>query len=134
MTDVRKVMVAVFMTHGIAIVTALVSAVILWRSAWRGLLPTYIRRGIGVTIGVIVFIGVVASIDFDVFFTRFHQAFFPPGTWTFPEGDTLIQLYPLQFWMDAVRQMAVVIVLEVALTYGLALVLSRWLIPRQSPE
>jgi integral membrane protein (TIGR01906 family) len=40
-------------------------------------------------------------LDFGDLFVRFHQVFFQSGTWVFPETDTLIRLYPFQFWYDA---------------------------------
>jgi integral membrane protein (TIGR01906 family) len=34
------------------------------------------------------------------FFTQFHEAFFPPGTWTFDYGSALIRLFPDKLWFD----------------------------------
>ncbi len=45
---------------------------------------------------VMVFIG----IGWSVFFTLFHDIFFDPGTWTFLYTDSLIRLFPEQFWFD----------------------------------
>jgi uncharacterized membrane protein len=36
------------------------------------------------------------------FFTDFHGLFFKGQSWLFPDSDTLIRLYPLKFWEDAV--------------------------------
>lgn len=31
-------------------------------------------------------------------FARFHDLFFAPGTWLFPEGDLLVALFPGRYW------------------------------------
>ena len=60
-----------------------------------------IVRGCALLWAVAMAIGMVAVLSFDWFFTQFHRLFFADGTWTFYETDTLIQLFPLRFWMDA---------------------------------
>jgi integral membrane protein (TIGR01906 family) len=65
-------------------------------SALRG-----IARGCALLWGAAMAIGLAAVLSFDWFFTQFHRLFFADGTWTFYETDTLIQLFPLRFWMDA---------------------------------
>lgn len=42
---------------------------------------------------------VLALINFDGFFTAFHELFFANGTWTFSNTSLLITLYPTGFWM-----------------------------------
>ncbi|MBZ0100422.1 MAG: DUF1461 domain-containing protein, partial [Taibaiella sp.] len=42
-----------------------------------------------------------AIISWDFFFTCFHSTFFESGTWRFAFSDTLIRLFPEQFWFDA---------------------------------
>lgn len=39
---------------------------------------------------------------FGLFFNLFHGIFFAPGTWTFPAGSALIQIYPIYFWKSAI--------------------------------
>ena len=45
---------------------------------------------------VMLFIGV----GWSLFFTLFHEIFFAAGTWTFRYTDSLIRLFPEQFWFD----------------------------------
>jgi len=45
---------------------------------------------------VMIFIG----IGWGIFFTLFHNLFFAEGTWTFAYSDSLIRLFPEQFWFD----------------------------------
>lgn len=58
-------------------------------------------NGAALTLGLIVMIVAGAVIAWDVFFTSFHQMFFADGTWVFLYSDTLIRLFPEQFWFDA---------------------------------
>lgn len=64
-----------------------------------------IQRGLTygsmLTLGLITTIIVVALGAWDIFFDTFHELFFEEGTWRFEFSDTLIRLFPEQFWFDA---------------------------------
>jgi integral membrane protein (TIGR01906 family) len=60
-----------------------------------------IQRGGWVTVGVVAVIGIFAGISFWQFFTVFHELFFSGNSWLFLYSDTLIRLFPMQFWQDA---------------------------------
>jgi integral membrane protein (TIGR01906 family) len=47
--------------------------------------------------GLLVFIG----INFNQVFTEFHHLFFEGDSWLFYFSDTLIRLFPMEFWRDA---------------------------------
>jgi len=129
LADVKKVMDAMFLAHAVANLLVVICALLLWCSPQRHLLPVRLRQGVWLIAALIGVVVVSASLDFDLFFTRFHQMFFAPGTWVFDPRDTLIQLYPLPFWTDAVAKIAAVICLELGLVYGLSIALERsgWL-------
>lgn len=57
----------------------------------------------GATVTLVILLGLVAYllINFNTFFTQFHQVFFEGDTWIFLFSDTLIRLFPLRFWQDA---------------------------------
>lgn len=55
---------------------------------------------------------------FWTFFSGFHAIFFEGDSWLFYYSDTLIRLFPIRFWQDAVIAIAVI-----ALGGGLALAL-----------
>jgi len=67
-----------------------------WRQLVRG-----IWRGGWLMLGLVLLIGVFASINFWQFFTDFHGLFFTGNSWQFLYSDTLIRLFPLRFWEDA---------------------------------
>ena len=81
--------------------------------------------GTGLALGLLALIGVSALISFDVFFTLFHRIFFAAGTWTFAYEDTLIQLYPLEFWTNAVLHYLLLIAVLSAVMLGIARLISR---------
>lgn len=57
--------------------------------------------GAWVTIGLIAAILTFLAISFNQLFERFHQLFFADGSWVFYQSDTLIRLFPIEFWRDA---------------------------------
>lgn len=50
---------------------------------------------------VLVAIAAFIGLAWNTFFVQFHELLFPPGTWTFSYSDSLIRLFPEQFWFDA---------------------------------
>ena len=64
--------------------------------ALRGLLG-----GAVLTWVLLVGLTVLVVLNFDWFFVRFHLIFFEGETWLFPATDSLIRLFPPQFWFDA---------------------------------
>jgi len=120
LVDVRAVMDALFRVQGIAALAALVPlAYLMARRRWRSI-GRALRGGVAVTAVLIAAIIAAALVDFDVFFTAFHNVFFRSGTWTFEWTDTLIQLYPLPFWQDAVWKYGLLVLGEAALAVALS--------------
>ncbi len=66
------------------------------RSFWQALFG-----GGALTIGLILTIIAGALVAWDAFFTGFHTLFFEGDSWLFRYSDTLIRLFPEQFWFDA---------------------------------
>jgi len=46
---------------------------------------------------------VIVPLQFQWFFVKFHHLFFEGESWLFPRTDTLIQLFPEQFWFNALQ-------------------------------
>jgi integral membrane protein (TIGR01906 family) len=67
-----------------------------WQTFREGL-----RRGGWLMIGLVVVIALFGAIAFWQLFALFHALFFKGDTWLFEYSDTLIRLFPLQFWQDA---------------------------------
>lgn len=62
---------------------------------WR----TLMFAGLG-TVIVLAVIALTILVAWPIFFVQFHELLFPPGTWTFAYTDSLIRLFPEQFWFD----------------------------------
>ncbi len=101
MYDVKQVAQGVFLAGLIFAGLTFGTAGYLWRSDQRRILYAGLWRGSVFTLGSILAIILVAFIAWDAFFNAFHALFFEPGTWRFYYSDTLIRLYPEQFWFDA---------------------------------
>ena len=77
----------------------------------RGAFARGLFAGSLVTLGLIAALAVLAFLGWEQFFTEFHRIFFADGTWTFRLEDTLIRLFPGQFWMDAAVTIGVLVLL-----------------------
>jgi integral membrane protein (TIGR01906 family) len=100
MADVKLVILAAFGAGVLLILFSVIAIAYLRRRSTGG-----VRRGLFagsiVTLGLIIGLAVLAVLSWEQFFTEFHRLFFANGTWTFSLQDTLIRLFPGQFWVDA---------------------------------
>lgn len=100
MADVKSVIVMAFLVGLVLAIIMVIGMVYLARRTRGG-----IRRGLFAgsiaTLAIIIGLGVLAVMGWEQFFTEFHKIFFASGTWTFYTDDTLIRLFPSQFWMDS---------------------------------
>ncbi len=67
----------------------------------RQRLPQIFLHGGITTLVTIIILVVLIFVSWDFFFDTFHALFFSDGTWQFYRDDTLIRLYPQQFWFDS---------------------------------
>lgn len=101
MADVRTVFLFVMRTWQGSIILFILSGLTLWQKGRRKELVSAIRSGGILTTALIGFIALLALFAWQSWFENFHLLFFKPGSWLFSYSDTLIRLFPLQFWMDA---------------------------------
>jgi integral membrane protein (TIGR01906 family) len=102
MEDVKKVTQAALGILGAALVLLALIGVALVRSAEgrRALRQGLFGGGLlmlAILAGLLLFI----IVNWDSFFTDFHELFFASGTWVFDYSDSLIRLFPVRFWQDA---------------------------------
>lgn len=64
------------------------------------LLSVLFYGGASTLIAVAVLVMLV-FVSWDFFFDNFHAIFFDEGSWQFYRDDTLIRLYPQQFWFES---------------------------------
>jgi integral membrane protein (TIGR01906 family) len=87
-----------------------------WRRERRQLALSVVY-GSGVTLALVLVLGLGALLDFDRFFLQFHLISFANDLWMLdPTRDYLIMLFPSGFWYDATLFCALT-------TVGMALVL-----------
>ena len=94
-----------------------------WWQAYRlGLVRGgWLMVALAVAVGLIVLLGILINPDiFFSFFAAFHSLFFEGDSWLFLYSDTLIRLFPIRFWQDAIL-LAAVIALGGGVALGLGL-------------
>lgn len=100
MADVKAVILSTFGAGTLLLLLALIAILYLRKRSTGG-----IRRGLFagsiIMLVLILGLGTLAVLGWQQFFTEFHRIFFADGSWTFSLDDTLIRLFPSQFWMDA---------------------------------
>lgn len=109
MTDVKLVMQVGLWAAAVVVLLALLMVVLRRRHDATGLIRAAVG-GAWVSIAAMVVLAVVALVSWQWFFAAFHGLFFTEGSWTFNQSDTLIRLYPTQFWVDAAATVAVITV------------------------
>lgn len=115
MADVKLVILSAFGAGALLAILCIVAIVYLRRRSNGG-----VRRGLFagsiITLVLITGLGVLAFLGWEQFFTEFHRIFFASGTWTFALQDTLIRLFPGQFWIDAGIVIAALVLLTAVVT------------------
>lgn len=118
MRDVKVVTEAAFLLAFFMIIAGAISVLSLQR-----LEPDAIRRGFLrgsiLTLSLIATVVILAVVSWDTFFTTFHTLFFEGGTWQFAYSDTLIRLFPEQFWFDAALSIGGLAVITSLITVGI---------------
>ncbi|MBG7588097.1 DUF1461 domain-containing protein [Rothia kristinae] len=113
MTDVKHVMLWSLLLVGCWLVLAVLCARRLGDGA-----PGALRRALfaGAWLTILLILGLLglSLLGWERFFTGFHEIFFPEGNWAFYPSDTLIRLYPDQFWVDSAVLIALITVLAVS--------------------
>jgi len=83
----------------------------------------------GLMLAAIVVVGAFALVDFDRFWTTFHQIAFRKGLWLLdPSRDYLIMLFPEPFWFAGTIRFVTSIVIQTAVVTLMGLGL--WVAPR----
>ena len=116
----RDVRVVLWGFLGVALASA---AFVGWRlsragdraKAWRG-----VARGGLLLCGVIVAVGLVATLAFGPAFELFHRIFFPGGNWAFADDSLLIRLYPYEFWQLTAAALGVLTIFGGGLVWWVA--------------
>lgn len=96
--------------------------VLAWRFMWGG----------GLTLALILAVGLFALVGFETLFLKFHQLSFANDFWQLDSRtDNLVRLFPQDFWFDATIGVAIRTIvgalLVTAMSGGYLLYLRRWM-------
>ena len=115
MHDVKGVVKGALNVWYVSLAVLLLLAFFAWRGEWMHFFLDGLRRGgqwmigLAVVLGFISGAGILLNPDiFWSFFEWFHSLFFSGSSWLFEYSDTLIRLFPIRFWQDAVIAIAVI--------------------------
>lgn len=101
MIDVQRVtQIAFTVLFVVAVFVALIGFVLSRSREGRAALRRGLFSGGLLTLTLIAGLGIFVLVNWETFFTQFHELFFANGTWTFEYSDSLIRLYPVRFWQD----------------------------------
>ncbi len=120
MTDVKIVLQSALAAVAVLALLGIVSSLYL-RAKAPGAASGALFFGAWLTVALLVALAVAAVLGWQQFFALFHSLFFADGSWTFRASDTLIRLYPTQFWMDAAIAVA-----GLALLGAVAVMIATW--------
>lgn len=119
MVDVKGVLSASFLVGLVMFLVTIAACAYLAKSS-KGAVRSALFSGAVLTLVLIVALTATAVLGWESFFAQVHALFFAAGTWTFRVDDTLIRLFPEQFWTDAAITVAVIVLLvtTLALAFG----------------
>ena len=110
MHDVKQLVQGMYVTAAAtAFYLLTVSGVVMLRLRRRGveMLARRLLWGGGLTLAIIVALGLFALVGFDTLFLLFHQLSFANDLWQLDDRtDFLVMLFPLGFWFDATMWVA----------------------------
>ena len=120
MRDVRRLFGIALRSQLIALVVIGALALGLARTRFRAAVPLGLLAGAAATLATALLAVPLILLGFDGFFTRFHEVFFSGDSWQFNNADTLIRIYPEQFWQDVSRLAAGIAVAQALVLVPLA--------------
>ncbi len=129
MNDVRAVVQAFAKARVAAVAVVAVGALLClatWRHGGRQAAARALVGSAVVTLTLAVLAGALTVVDFDQLFLTFHQITFHNDFWQLdPRKDHLIQMFPFDFWYDAMLTVAWRVLLVTLIYGGVGLVLAR---------
>ena len=120
MRDVRTLFGIALRAQLVAIVVIGALALAFARTRLRTVVPLGLLAGALATLAVALLAVPMILLGFDGFFVRFHEVFFSGDSWRFNDADTLIRIYPEQFWQDVSKLAAGIAVAQAIVLVPLA--------------
>lgn len=127
MSDVKGVVQGALIVLVVSLVVAVGSAVYLARKD-AAKMARSLQYGAVLTVVLLAGILALVTLAWDQFFVGFHRVLFQGNSWLFSYSDSLIRLFPVQFWQDCFLALA----LGSALTAIALWLLARWVEARMA--
>ncbi len=121
MADVQAVFQIILRVWQAAFILFLLLAVVFMQNGEWKAFAAAIQWGGLLTSGIILAIALLAIFAWQTWFDLFHRFLFVPGSWLFSYTDTLIRLFPIEFWFDATLTISII-----AFVGGILLALMGW--------
>lgn len=121
--DVKKVFIGITYS-GYAFLVALLVSVILLLKFDRKNTISVIFTSSSVLFGILFFLAIFMYFNFNYFFSLLHAPFFKSGSWLFDESSLIINLFPVEFWMNIIKNYFLYIICETIFTAGITYYLS----------
>ena len=116
MRDVKGLVKGVYRVSeisGLFLVLVVVGGFLNWGRSFTPMLGSLMRWGGGVTLGLVLLVGLGALVGFDRLFLAFHLISFSNDLWQLdPRRDYLIAMFPQGFFFDATMLIALGVVVE----------------------
>lgn len=124
MQDVQNVFQAVWnLWRGALLLFVVCLAFVFTEAGWKSIAPALKTGGL-ITVGLFTLIGLSAVVAWQAWFVIFHRFFFTEGSWLFNYSDTLIRLFPQQFWSDSALTVSSLSLLGGCLVYFVGRIVS----------
>ena len=116
MRDVKGLVKGVYRVSeicGLFLALVIVGGFLNWRRSFVPMLGSLMRWGGGVTLGLVVLVGLGSLVGFDRLFLAFHLISFSNDLWQLdPRRDYLIAMFPQGFFFDATMLIALSVIVE----------------------
>ena len=116
MRDVKGLVKGVYRVSeisGLFLVLVVVGGFLNWGRSFTPMLGSLMRWGGGVTLGLVLLVGLGALVGFDRLFLAFHLISFSNDLWQLdPRRDYVIAMFPQGFFFDATMLIALGVVVE----------------------
>ena len=121
MRDVKHLIWGVYsvgLASAVYILGFVIGGYLIHRRAFTPRLSRYLIVGSGLTVALVVVVGLISLVGFEGLFRFFHEVSFANDFWQLdPRRDFLVMMFPQGFWLDATLFVA-------GITVGLAVVVA----------
>lgn len=122
--DVKKVFIGITYSGYVFMAILLVSFILLLRFDRKNTINVIFTSS-AVLFGFLLFLAIFMFFNFDYFFSLLHAPFFKSGSWLFDESSLIINLFPVEFWMNTIKNYFLYILSETIFTVGVTYYLSK---------